>query len=154
MIPHFAINPGMQVRNPHTFPGMSAQGEVDRVAFGDLSLVNATRDGSLNRAEFLALSAQQNDLARLAGQLAGDGWLDEQERARLSARRDSFYANLDEYRRNDCQPTGGPQDDISSFLYDSITSGRLSQQQAFFLRMNQSAFNFATGSTSPYDTPL
>ena len=169
-----AFNPGMKMpgspfaggvgipglTQPHGPAGAAAslqaasgQMQVDQVAYQDASLTGLARSGQLNKDEFISLSAQQNEMARLSGQFAADGTIDEGERAQLNARRSQFQENLAQYRTGDFHPEtqqgrkgiAGTQDRQSAFLFDNISNGRLSPQQAFNLRQNMSAAGFAQG---------
>ncbi len=156
-----SFNPGMQVRslgepgaspfNPTNgafeFLRLDAQREVDKVAFQDVQLTQLAQNGSLNRDEFISLSAQQDQLARLSGQFAADGGIDDTERLRLNALRSEYQEDLANYRTRDEHPVVGHdvQDRQSAFLYDQMAAGKLRPEQAMILRMHMSAANFANG---------
>jgi len=136
-----------QANQASQFRFMAGQPEVNAVAWQDVTLTELAREGSLNRDEYVALSGRQNELARLSGELAADGAIDEYERARLATLRTGFQEELARYRVGDEHPLAGgqTQDRQAAFLYDQIAAGRLTREQALSLRMQMSGSNFANG---------
>lgn len=163
---NFHFNPAMVAPKTSVAPGsglqasmsadlqhFSTQQEVEVVAMQDAFLPSLALNGSLNRDEFINLSAQQNDLARLTGQLASDGVLTNQERAQIAQRRAKFQEDLAGFRNGDFHPhnnlarkgIAGSQDRQSAFLYDSVRNGHISTETALNLRMQMSASSFKVG---------
>lgn len=109
---------------------------------GEEMVLDEAFDGSLNRDEFVALSATQNDFNRVLAKYSSDGILDQGERMDLARRRNAFRQQLADYRENDCRPVtregkkglAGREDKQSAMLYDLIASGKISPEQAQNLR--------------------
>lgn len=120
------------------FQQATAQREVDQVAIQDFFLPGGVQNGSLNRDEFINLSAQQNEMARLSGQFAADGVVTPDEQARLNTLRANFQEDLANFSNGDYHPANKEgqkgiavaQDRQSGFLFDATRSGKITPQQA------------------------
>ena len=159
-----SVNSGMQVpgkppcggsmaNQGPLFAHLNSQSQIDQVAIQDYSLAGLAQQGSLNKNEFVNLSAQQNELARLSGEYAADGVVTDQERAKLNALRSRFQQDLAMFRTGDYNPAtqegrkgiAGTQDRQSAFLFDNIRNGNLTPAQALNLRQQMSASAFSQG---------
>ena len=135
------------------FQQATAQREVDQVAMQDAYLPGGVQNGSLNRDEFVNLSAQQNEMARLSGQFAADGVVTPDEQARLNSLRCNFQEDLANFSNGDFHPgnkegqkgIAGTQDRQSGFLFDATRSGKITPQQAMNLRQQMSGAAFSQG---------
>ncbi|MBS2040329.1 hypothetical protein JST97_35405 [bacterium] len=99
----------------------------------------------LNREEFIAISAEQNQLARALAKYSADGVLTSEERADLASRRNQLQQKLKAFRDGDFHPTLQSNDPVSQRdaalagkLYDMVHTGKMSPEAAKNLRVQMS----------------
>jgi len=102
-------------------------------------VVNYTKNGQLNKAEFMALTRYDQETRELEGKYMKDGELSFQERQALENRNKYNQKILKLYSRGDYNPVSkGPQNDIErrmdnqlSRTYDGLKDGSLTRNEGY-----------------------
>lgn len=104
---------------------------------GEVDLMKLLRQGVLNRQEFVAASATQNEIQRVLARYKADGQISPQEHAHLAQMRARLQEQLRQFAAGDCKPETDREDKASQqagALFDLVKAGRISPNAAVKLR--------------------
>ena len=117
------------------------QGRIDAnnngAVAGEINLMSLLKKGVLNREEFMAASATQNEIQRTLARFKADGQIDPQEQAHLQRMRARLNEQLREFAAGDCKPEVAGDikaNQQAGALFDLVKSGKISPKQATQLR--------------------
>ena len=117
------------------------QGRIDAnnngAVAGEINLMGLLKKGVLNREEFMAASATQNEIQRTLARFKADGQIDPQEQAHLQQMRARLNEQLREFAAGDCKPelaVDSKANQQAGVLFDLVKSGKISPKQAAELR--------------------
>lgn len=104
---------------------------------GEMDLMKLLRQGVLNREEFVAASATQNEIQRVLARYKSDGQISPQEHAHLAQMRARLQEQLRQFAAGDCRPETNSDDKASQqagALFDLVKAGKISPNTAVKLR--------------------
>ena len=104
---------------------------------GEIDLMKLLRQGVLNREEFVAASATQNEIQRVLAQYKSDGQISPQEHQHLAQMRARLQDQLRQFAAGDCKPEANMDDKSNKqagALFDLVKAGKLSPNAAQGLR--------------------
>lgn len=111
-------------------------------AGGEVDLMKLLRQGVLNREEFVAASATQNEIQRMLGKFKADGQISPEEHGQLAQMRSRLQNQLRQFAAGDCKPEMSSEDKSnqqSGALFDLVKDGRISPNTAARLRQQMAA---------------
>lgn len=104
---------------------------------GEVDLMKLLRQGVLNREEFVAASATQNEIQRMLANFKSDGQISPEEHAKLAQMRSRLQSQLRQFSAEDCKPQVNSDDKSnqqSGALFDLVQEGKISPNTAAKLR--------------------
>lgn len=109
---------------------------------GEVDLMKLMRQGVLNREEFVAASATQNEIQRVLANFKSDGQISPEEHGKLAQLRSVLQNQLRQFAAGDCKPEVNADDKSnqqSGALFDLVKEGKISPNTAAKLRQQMAA---------------